>query len=110
VKVNTLTGLPVTNFLLPSDPLIMMCGHRCRGVHLYDCVEEGPHPIGIVVKTTFKNFVSLEFEIDGASTPHPSLSTTAESLLISPMNQQKENSRKLGTKKVSIIKMYNNEI
>jgi hypothetical protein len=30
----------------------MMCGHRCRGVHLYICVEEVPRPIGIVVKTT----------------------------------------------------------
>jgi hypothetical protein len=72
-------------------------------------VEEAPHPIGIVVKTTVKTSCLWDLKSNGAYTHHPSLSTTAESLLISPMNQQKESSRKLGTKKVSISTMYKNE-
>ena len=52
VNVVTFTGLSVTDLLLSCDLWIMMCGHRCRGVHLYICVEEVPRPIGIVVKTT----------------------------------------------------------
>ena len=86
----------------------MMCGHRCRGVHLYDCVEEVPRPIGIVVKTTLKTSYLWDLKSNGAYTHHPSQSTTAESLLTSPMNQQKESSRKFGTKKVSIYKICNN--
>ncbi len=80
VNVDTFTGLSVTDLLSR--------GHRCNGVHLYNCVVKVPNPIGIVDKNTLKNFVSLGFEFEWSVYSPFKLINYRDSLLASPMNQQ----------------------